>query len=138
MSARFQRLLSRSLRWRPASQQANQNLVAKVQSLLAPGDTVAVLGLSYKPDTYIVEEAAGLYLAQQLKRHGHRVLAHDYAANPANAPALHEFEYIADPAAFAQRQDIRLAVICCPWPQYRDLKFAANTKVFTPWNLQPN
>jgi len=94
-----------------------------------------LLGLSYKPDTYITEEAAGLFLAQQLKRNGYRVVVHDYAAKPANAPSLHEFEYLDDPAALQQRGDVKLAVICCPWPQYRSLKFAPGTKVLTPWKL---
>src|SRR5947209_4686878 len=112
------------------NQQTNLNLLQKVQSLPTPKDTVAVLGLAYKPDTYITEESAGLYLAQQLKRHGYRVLVHDYGAQPANAPSLHEFEHLSDPTALAGRADIKVAVICCPWPQYRSVKFAPGTKVF--------
>ena len=49
-----------------------------------PG-TIAVLGMSYRPDTYIVEESAGLHIAQTLKRHGCRVLVHDYASDTKNA-----------------------------------------------------
>ena len=94
-----------------------------------------MLGIAYKPDTYITEESAGLFLAQHLKRHGYRVLVHDFGAKPANAPALHEFEYIADPATLEQRDDIKVAVICCPWPQYRSVKFAGGTTVFTLWKI---
>jgi UDPglucose 6-dehydrogenase len=115
--------------------QTNLSLFQKVQGMATKDDTIVVLGLSYKPDTYITEESAGLYLAQQLKRHGYRVLVHDYGAVPSNAPSLHEFEYLSDPATLAQRDDIKLAVICCPWPQYRSVKFAPNTSVFTPWKL---
>ena len=50
------------------------NLFEKVRALASPGNKVLVLGMSYKPDTYITEESAGLYLAQQLKHHGYRVL----------------------------------------------------------------
>jgi UDPglucose 6-dehydrogenase len=117
------------------NQQTSLDLFEKVQKLANKGDTVAVLGLTYKPDTYITEEAAGLFLAQQLKRQGYRVVVHDYGARPANAPSLHEFEFLADPAVLQQRSDIKLAVICCPWPQYRSLKFAPGTKVLTPWKL---
>jgi len=113
----------------------NQDLVEKVQKLVSKTDTVAVLGLTYKPDTYITEEAAGLYLAQQLKRGGYRVVVHDYGARPDIAPSVHEFEYLADPAVLQQRADIKLAVICCPWPQYRSVKFAPGTKVMSPWKL---
>ncbi|MGD0349308.1 MAG: nucleotide sugar dehydrogenase [Verrucomicrobiota bacterium] len=113
----------------------NEDLFEKVQGMTQKGNTVAVLGVAYKPDTYITEEAAGLFLAQQLKRHGYRVLVHDFAANPSNAPSLHEFEYISNPAELEKQGDVKLAVICCPWPQYRDVAFGANTKIFTPWQL---
>jgi UDPglucose 6-dehydrogenase len=115
--------------------QTNLDLVEKVQKLAGPNATVAVLGVSYKPDTYITEESAGLFLAQQLKRHGHRVLVHDFGAKPGNAPSLHEFEYVADAASFETRADIKVAVVCCPWPQYRTVKFAKGTVVFSPWKL---
>src|SRR5438128_5726307 len=47
------------------------NLLKKVQASVPTGATVLVLGISYKPDTYITEESAGLHLAQHLKRHGY-------------------------------------------------------------------
>src|SRR5438132_10730079 len=72
------------------------NLLKKVQASVPTGATVLVLGISYKPDTYITEESAGLHLAQHLKRHGYRVLVHDFAATPANSPTLHEFEVLTD------------------------------------------
>jgi UDPglucose 6-dehydrogenase len=111
------------------------NLLEKVQGIAAKGETVAVLGLSYKPDTYITEESAGLYLAQNLKRHGYHVLAHDFGATPSNSPSLHEFEVLQDPASLSENGDVKVAVICCPWPQYRSVKFHANTKVIACWKL---
>ena len=51
------------------------------------------------------------------------------------AVALETLEHVADPGSLQQREDIKLAVICCPWPQYRSVKFAPGTKVFTPWKL---
>ena len=117
------------------NQQANTDLFQKVKALAKKEETIAVLGLSYKPDTYITEESAGLYLAQQLKRHGYKVIVHDFGARPHNAPSVHEFEHLDDPAVLEQRQDVMLAVICCPWPQYRSVKFAAGTRVFTPWKM---
>ncbi len=117
------------------NQLTNLDLFEKAKRLVSKGDTVAVLGLTYKPDTYITEEAAGLFLAQQLKRHGYRVVVHDFGAKPSNAPSLHEFDYLDDPAVLQQREDIKLAVICCPWPQYRAVKFAPGTKVMSSWKL---
>ena len=117
------------------NQQTNWNLFQKVQGMAGNKDLIAVLGLSYKPDTYITEESAGLYLAQQLKRHGYKVIVHDYGAKPDLAPSVHEFEHISDPATLEKRDDIKLAVICCPWPQYKTVKFAKGTKVYSPWQI---
>jgi hypothetical protein len=62
-------------------------------------------------------------------------LVHDFAATPANAPSLHEFELISNWEKFKNNPGVKLAVICCPWPQYRDLAPAARTRVFTQWRL---
>ncbi|HEY0552577.1 MAG TPA: nucleotide sugar dehydrogenase [Verrucomicrobiae bacterium] len=112
-----------------------EKLLERVEKSITKQDTVVVLGLSYKPDTYITEESAGLYLAQNLKRRGYKVLVHDYGATPANSPSLHEFEVIADPATLATRGDVKAAVLCCPWPQYKSVKFAPGTKVLAPWRI---
>ncbi len=112
-----------------------EKLLERVENSVTKKDVIAVLGLSYKPDTYITEESAGLYLAQNLKRRGYKVLVHDYGATPANSPSLHEFEVIADLSALATRNDVKLAVLCCPWPQYKAVKFASETKVLAPWKI---
>ncbi|MBU6401079.1 MAG: nucleotide sugar dehydrogenase [Verrucomicrobia bacterium] len=112
-----------------------QQLMERVRALAAPGDAVAVLGLAYKPDTYIVEESAGLYLAQHLKRLGHRVFVHDFAATPANSPALLEFEALPDLNALRRSSEIKVVAICCPWPQYRGLSLPAAVKLADPWGL---
>jgi UDPglucose 6-dehydrogenase len=117
------------------NERTKHDLVEKVQQMVKPGDAVAVLGVTYKPNTYITEEAAGLFLAQQLKRRGYRVLIHDFAATPANSPSLHEFELIPSWETFKANPGVRLAVICCPWPQYREIAPTAETRVFTPWHL---
>jgi UDPglucose 6-dehydrogenase len=117
------------------NRRTNADLFERVKKLISKRDTVAVLGLSYKPDTYITEEAAGLFLAQQLKRKGYKVVVHDYGARPDIAPSVHEFEHLSDPNTLQQRADVKLAVICCPWPQYKSVKFAPETKVLSPWKL---
>ena len=111
------------------------NLLEKVTNLTKSGASVLVLGMSYKPDTYITEESAGIHLAQNLKKEGRRVIVHDFAATSANNPALKDFEILEDLNNLSKRDDIDLAVICCPWPQYRDLKFSPTTKVLSTWQL---
>lgn len=109
------------------------NLLKKVREMTSAGETVLILGVSYKPDTYITEESAGLDLAQQLKSNGYRVLVHDFAANAANNPALREFEIVGELSGLEKRDDVDLAVVCCPWPQYRNLKLPSTTKVLPTW-----
>ena len=117
------------------NEDTKRDLLEKVKARITESDTVAVLGLSYKPDTYITEEAAGLYLAQHLKQQGYRVLVHDFGAKPSNNPSLHEFEVIENLATLVSREEIKLAVICCPWPQYKEARFAAATRVLAAWQL---
>ena len=113
-------------------------LAGKARQLVPPGGTVLVLGVSYKPDTYITEESAGLHLAQEMKQHGYRVLVHDFAANVSNNPALKEFEFLYDVGDLEKRDDIQLAVVCCPWPQYASAIFSPKTRVLPTWNLGTN
>ena len=110
-------------------------LLENVRSLLKPGDTVAVLGLSYKPDTYIVEESVGLFLAQRLKRQGYRVWVHDYAATPSNSPSLHEFEVLTDPFVLRNDAEVKVAVLCSPWPQYKTVRLHPNTRMVSHWKI---
>jgi UDPglucose 6-dehydrogenase len=98
------------------------------------GETVAVLGMSYRPDTYIVEESAGLHIAQTLKRHGCCVLVHDCAANPQKSPSLLEFEFLSDPAKMSN--DIKAVLICCPWDGYKKISFPKDATIFDPWGVR--
>jgi UDPglucose 6-dehydrogenase len=117
------------------NERTKQNLVERVKNLAKPGTSIAVLGMSYKPDTYITEESAGLYLAQQLKRQGYDVWVHDYCAKPANSPSLFEFRIIEDVDSITHRPEFKIAVICCPWLQYNSIKFHSGTQVVAPWKL---
>jgi UDPglucose 6-dehydrogenase len=112
-----------------------EKLLETVNAATKPGDTVAVLGLAYKPDTWIVEESAGLYLAQNLKRHGRQVLIHDFAAKPANSPSLFEFEILENLESLKDRPQVKVAVLCCPWPQYASLKVHPNTRLLAFWRV---
>ena len=117
------------------NERTKQDLVQRVAEMAGRNEPVAVLGVTYKPATHITEEAAGLFLAQELKRRGYRVLVHDFAATPDNTADLREFELISDWEEFKENPHVRLAVVCCPWPQYRDLTPRNGTRVFSPWQL---
>ena len=104
------------------------------QATPAPGP-VAILGMAYKPNTYITEESAGLHLAQQLKRGGYRVLAHDVHSNPTNSPVLHEFELLPDPNDGNSWKGVAAVVICCPWPQYANLPIPPTVRRVSAWSI---
>jgi UDPglucose 6-dehydrogenase len=75
-----------------ATDAVNRRQVARIATLvarLAPTPTrVAVLGLSYKPDTPVVEESQGLMIARALAEAGHTVLVADPVALDAAMAAL--------------------------------------------------
>jgi UDPglucose 6-dehydrogenase len=53
------------------------NLCARLRPLLRANDTIAVLGLAYKPDSHVVEESQGLAIAVELASAGFEVIGYD-------------------------------------------------------------
>jgi len=51
--------------------------VSLLDGAVDPSETVAVLGLSYKPATEVVEESQGIHIAKALVLAGHKVVVHD-------------------------------------------------------------
>jgi len=117
------------------NEMAKEQLAQQALACVKPGDAVVVLGMSYRPDTYIVEESAGLHIAQSLKQSGCRVVVHDFASNTKNSPSLLEFEVLTDPVELRKIKRVKSILICCPWSGYRDVKFPKGAKVFDPWGL---
>lgn len=118
------------------NEMAKQRLADQARDCLKPGDTALVLGMAYRPGSYIVEESAGLHVAKALKAAGCRVLVHDCAADPQNSPSLLEFELLTDLGTLKQEKGIQAVLICCPWPAYREVELPKGTKVFDPWGVR--
>jgi UDPglucose 6-dehydrogenase len=118
------------------NESTKQRIAQQALACVTPGDTVAVLGMAYRPGTWITEESAGLHIAQTLKRNGCRVLVHDYAANPGNSPSLLEFEVIADLAQLEKEQRVKAVIICCPWPEYQGTFLPTSARIFDPWGVR--
>jgi UDPglucose 6-dehydrogenase len=88
---------------------------------LPDGGIVAVLGLSYKPNTNVVEESPGLLLAQALDRLGVQVVVFDPAAAANAAKDLPERVRFADSA----NEAVRLAdviVLATAWQEFAALE----------------
>jgi UDPglucose 6-dehydrogenase len=88
---------------------------------------IGVLGLSYKPDTSVVEQSQGLLVVERLLDGGHRVIAYDPKALPtAQASLRRQFES-ADSADACVRAS-SLVVVMTPWPEFHTIPADAFTR----------
>jgi len=53
------------------------NIVSQIQNIITPTDTVAVLGMAYKPFSHVIDESQGAFLAETLAKSGIRVVVYD-------------------------------------------------------------
>lgn len=103
------------------------------------GGTVGILGLSYKPDTGVIEESAGIKVAHRLAGRGVPVAVYDPKAMPTARAVLDGAVAFADSAAdCASRADV--LVIATPWAEFRalspaDLKPGGRPTVIDCWRL---
>ncbi len=58
-----------------------ETITEKLRPAVKSGQTVAILGLAYKPSSHVVEESQGLFLGKALSEAGARVVAYDPLAN---------------------------------------------------------
>ena len=91
-----------------------------VQQNAAPGETIGILGLTYKPDTDVVEQAAGILLSQELAGRGVPVAVFDPAGARSSCVSLGE------QARFTatSKECIALAsvvVLATPWPEFASI-----------------
>jgi UDPglucose 6-dehydrogenase len=83
------------------------------------GKTIAVLGLTFKPDTDDMREAPSIPLVTGLLDMGARVRAHDPVGIEQARRELPDIEYCDDPYACARGADA--LVVVTEWVQYRTL-----------------
>jgi UDPglucose 6-dehydrogenase len=98
-------------------------LAELVSSYLQEGGTVGILGLSYKPNTNVIEESQGLELARTLLENNTPVILYDpLAMDDAK-------EVLGDGSIFAQSfqecvNQADVIVIATPWPEFREIQSA--------------
>ncbi|MGM4892803.1 UDP-glucose dehydrogenase family protein [Tardiphaga sp. 709] len=114
-----------------------ERLIGAVQAHAEPPSRVAVLGLSYKPDTPVVEESQGVALAAQLSAAGYVVTVYDPLAMQAAEVVLVDQVLFANDLADAVAADV--IVITTPWPQFKGrnlFDLGAKPKVIIdPWRV---
>ena len=95
-------------------------LAALIRSRIPEGGTAAVLGLSYKPETEVIEESQGLALAQELSRAGVKVVVYDPAAmDNARAALGASVSFAAGAAECAAAADF--IAVTTPWAAFKQL-----------------
>jgi UDPglucose 6-dehydrogenase len=119
-----------------------ERVLSVVDARLREGGTVGVLGLSYKPDTAVVEESQGVALVQRLLDLGRRVIAYDPLALPTAQEMLRRpFEAAASSADCVQRSS--LVVVMTPWPEFSRIPLEAYRRqgprliVVDCWRMTP-
>jgi UDPglucose 6-dehydrogenase len=95
-------------------------LFAMVGRHVPPGSTIALLGLSYKPGTHIVEESQSLTLAERLLEAGYTVRMHDPKALASASEALQGRGVYCD-CPYDAACGASVVVLLTPWPEYTHL-----------------
>ena len=107
---------------------------------LPTGGRVGILGLSYKPDTNVIEESQGIAFARYFLEKGVPVAVYDPAALPNARSCLKGPVEFAESAAECARQS-DLLMIATPWEEFRrlspaDLKYGgARPVIIDCWRI---
>jgi UDPglucose 6-dehydrogenase len=83
------------------------------------GKTIALLGLTFKPDTDDLREAPALDMAREFMKRGARIRAYDPVAMQLAARVLDGATYCPD--VFDALRDADIAVFSTEWNEFRDL-----------------
>lgn len=111
-----------------ATDEANREMTVRVAELVAARTPaqgkVAILGLSYKPNTAVVDESQGVLIAHLLTGRGLEVTAYDPMAMDAARRVLRDGVKCAESAqACISNADVIL--IATPWEEFRELDYTA-------------
>lgn len=121
---RFAATKDLQLRLSPAVTQVNydvvKRLVAMIMRLVSPPGPVSMLGLAYKPGTYIIEESPALSLAQALVQAGYTLRLHDPMVVKQAGRDLTEVGDLFE-SPYQAVAGTQLVVLATPWPEYATL-----------------
>lgn len=79
---------------------------------------VGILGLSFKPDTNLIEASQGILLAKRLIDNGYQIYAYDPLAMETSKGLFLEEDFILCPSMEACIKNVDLVVIVTPWPEF--------------------
>jgi len=103
--------------------QAQAKWLADYVAELGAGRSIGILGLTYKPDTEVVEEAVGLLLARALASRGASVTVYDPAGMPGARRAIGDSSSSIKFATSANDciASSQIVVVTTPWREFNSL-----------------
>jgi UDPglucose 6-dehydrogenase len=105
------------------NERQRDRMVDKIRRALGgdlSGHSIAVLGLSFKPETDDMRDAPSVDIIRGLQKDGAAVRAFDPVAMPAAARVLHDVEFCED--AYGACENAHAMVIVTEWNQFRMLE----------------
>jgi UDPglucose 6-dehydrogenase len=109
-----------------SNQRQNRTVIHKLKQSLGEnlrGRRIAILGLTYKPETSTLRRSAALEIAGELIREGAEVWASDPRASRDELRAYPALHFVENPYDAIRQGDA--LVLMTPWKQYRELDFEA-------------
>src|SRR5882757_4855641 len=107
-----------------ATDRINNHQIGRLTDLVAKfaksGTKIAIIGLSYKPQTPVVEESHSVNLAARLADAGYVVSVHDPLAQDAALTALGE-KVIGASSLESAVKECDLLIVGTGWPEYKDI-----------------
>ncbi|MBI2329024.1 MAG: UDP-glucose/GDP-mannose dehydrogenase family protein [Chloroflexi bacterium] len=102
----------------------NERIVALVRQRLGEvkGKRIAVLGLTYKPETDVIEESAAIKISGALLQQGARLSVYDPAGLENARKVLGEKGVIYTTSAKACLKDADYCILTTPWNEFKSLK----------------
>jgi UDPglucose 6-dehydrogenase len=99
-----------------------ERIVSMVSRLATGKDTkIVILGLTYKPGTYVVEESQSLIIAKKLAEEGYKVIVHDpMGLDPSRRILGNLVEYCSSLDECLKKGG--LFILATPWNEYKLLK----------------
>ena len=95
------------------------DLTKRARDLFQPAGIVCILGLSYKPNTPVVEESQGIMLAQSLYDASFDVVVTIHCRRPAQAVLGNAVRLAPTAREAVTMSDI--VIIMTPWPEYAEI-----------------
>jgi UDPglucose 6-dehydrogenase len=108
-----------------------RSLVERIIDQVGKNATVAILGLTYKAFTPVVEEAFGLLLARELLSEGISVSTYD----PSAIDELAGVDRTESAGAAIAKADV--VVVATPWPEFAQIEHIDSGLVFDYWRIIP-